>query len=146
MTDFQERFGKKIIQYFRRNAQFESLQRGHDVTFPEFIKYVLNAESIEHGHVDRHWTSYTNLCHPCSIDYDFIGKYELFGQDMQEVMSVTGLDKIVSFPKSTHRKGQPQTKSALKQYTSTISEQDTKDVCEKFKMDFLLFNYTCQSH
>ena len=93
MTTFQERFGKKIIQLFRNNAQFESLQRGHDVKFAEFVKYVVDVENIEHGQVDRHWTSYMDLCHPCSVDYDFVGKYETFSKDVNEVMSVTGLDQ-----------------------------------------------------
>ena len=130
MTDFQLKYGRKIARIFRNNPSSESLKRGHDITFPEFLKYVLSAEEIERGVVDRHWTSYTNLCNPCSIDYDFIGKYETFSRDVKEVFSMAKIDKVVTFPQTTHRKHAPQTKNVLSEHFATVSNKDTADICK----------------
>ena len=146
MTDFQLKFGRKITRLFRNNPTSESLKRGHDVTFPEFLKYVLNVEQIEHGKVDRHWTSYTDLCNPCSIDYDFIGKYETFSRDVKEVLSMAKIDRIVAFPRTTHRKQEPQTRNVLSEHFEAVSKEDTSNICKKFESDFLIFNYTCRSY
>ena len=47
-------------------------QENNGVTFPEFIHYYTDNESRR----DPHWQQYEKLCHPCSIDYDFIGHFE----------------------------------------------------------------------
>ena len=47
-------------------------QENNGVTFPEFIHYYTDTESSR----DTHWQQYEKLCHPCSIDYDFIGHFE----------------------------------------------------------------------
>ena len=146
MTDFQLKFGRKITRLFRNNPTSESLKRGHDVTFPEFLKYILNAEEIEHGKVDRHWTSYTDLCNPCSIDYDFIGKYETFSRDVKEVLSMARIDRIVAFPRTTHRKQEPQTRNVLSEHFEAVSKEDTSNICRKFESDFLIFNYSCRPY
>ena len=144
MSGFHIRFGRKIIKEFRENPALESLQKGHDVTFSEFIKYVLNAKEIEHGKVDRHWTSYTDLCHPCSAGYDFIGKYETFNEDVKNVMKLMNIDSMVSFPNTTHLRNLPPTNSVLNKYFNTITVQDALDICNHFQPDFLMFSYTCQ--
>lgn len=47
-------------------------QENNGVTFPEFIHYYTDNESRR----DPHWQQYEKLCHPCSIDYDFIGHFD----------------------------------------------------------------------
>ena len=84
-----------------------------------------------------------NLCNPCSIDYDFIGKYETFSRDVKEVLSMARIDRIVAFPRTTHRKQEPQTRSVLSEHFEAVSKEDTSNICRKFESDFLIFNYTC---
>ena len=43
------------------------------VKFQEFIQYLSNNMSR-----DQHWRKYEKLCHPCVINYDFIGHFETF--------------------------------------------------------------------
>uniref|UniRef100_A0A8D3DS09 Carbohydrate sulfotransferase n=1 Tax=Scophthalmus maximus TaxID=52904 RepID=A0A8D3DS09_SCOMX len=67
-------FGKPIISKYRANASSEALRTGNGVTFKEFVQYLLD------GHrpvgMDIHWEQANQLCNPCLIYYDFIGKFE----------------------------------------------------------------------
>ena len=66
-------FGRNIISRYRRDAKAESLAIGNDVTFPEFVTYLTDPQ-IRVNRVNEHWDQYYQLCHPCHIHYDFIGK------------------------------------------------------------------------
>jgi Sulfotransferase family len=41
-TYFTERYGRRIITKYRRNATEESLAFGHDVRLDEFVKYLID--------------------------------------------------------------------------------------------------------
>jgi len=32
--------------------------------------------------MDWHWDNYLNICGMCAVDYDFLGHYETFDQDL----------------------------------------------------------------
>ena len=75
---YQHRYGKYIISRYRQNASRESLVTGNDVTFPEFIKYIVAPRSMD----DEHWRPQHLLSFPCYINYTFIGKFETLHEDM----------------------------------------------------------------
>ncbi|XP_033746706.1 carbohydrate sulfotransferase 8-like [Pecten maximus] len=66
----------KILQHGKKPPTF----CGHDITFPQFIKYVIESEKTGE-HTDRHFTPIYEHCRPCQIPYDFIGKMETFAND-----------------------------------------------------------------
>ena len=70
-------YGRKIAQRYRSGSR---LYAGNDVTFTEFLHYVIDEHEAGRN-VDEHWDTYTNLCLPCSVQYDFIGKLESLQAD-----------------------------------------------------------------
>ncbi|XP_076449152.1 uncharacterized protein LOC143285641 [Babylonia areolata] len=73
---------KNIIQYSRNSWKKETIcNRG--VNFTEFLLYVTNERSIS---VNNHFGQQYTICHPCHIDYDFIGKLETFHEDATVVL------------------------------------------------------------
>ena len=62
-------YGKTIIRLFRKNATREALKQGNDVTFPEFISFVIY-QWKRRLRFDEHWKPITDTCLPCSIRWD----------------------------------------------------------------------------
>ena len=73
--------GRFIAQRFRSNASKESLMCGHDVTFPEFVKYVIYSQSTG-DHLNGHFIPSHDQCDMCTLPYRYIGHLETIKEDM----------------------------------------------------------------
>ena len=60
---------------------------GNDVTFREFVQYLIRYT----GRANVHWRSYKKLCHPCVLDYDFIGHLETYDQEIEHLLTMTDI-------------------------------------------------------
>ena len=76
------RTGKTIIKRFRHHALNRSLKCGYDVSFPEFVKYVLEEEYV----YDPHFIPIHKHCAFCKQKYDIIGKMETFREDISSIL------------------------------------------------------------
>ncbi|XP_033732831.1 carbohydrate sulfotransferase 11-like [Pecten maximus] len=87
--NFWIRVGTSIIRKYRELPKFRSLRCGDDVTFAEFVKYVIN---LSHGleSVDSHFVTITEHCRPCEIRYDVIGKMATFYNDTMFLIQTIG--------------------------------------------------------
>jgi len=72
--------GRRAIRLVRNNASKISLQCGHDLTFKEFIQYVVRAKT-KGLRIDTHFSSMHSHCHPCDLNISYIGKMETFNED-----------------------------------------------------------------
>lgn len=133
---FQSRFGRHIIKHYRQNASNESLTRGDDVTFKEFAAYLIGEEGV----LNEHWRPIYDLCHPCSISYDIIGKYETLVQDSEFILKQVGETRI-SFPRGP---GSSSTTSNLQKYFGTLQDDIISQLYNVYIMDFKLFGYNLQ--
>ena len=43
--------------------------------FEEFVQYVVHDAHRGYDQLDEHWKPQYDICHPCHINYDFIGHY-----------------------------------------------------------------------
>ncbi|KAL8570803.1 hypothetical protein ACOMHN_006953 [Nucella lapillus] len=81
------RDGRYIVQHFRKNPSSQSLACGHDVTFAEFVRYVLYLQK-RGGLRDAHFAPIHDQCHFCNVSYDYVGNLETLGQDMTYLLHV----------------------------------------------------------
>ena len=84
-TFFWKTTGRYIVSNFRPNASKHSLRCGHDVTFPEFIKYVIHSQETG-KHRDGHFVPIHDHCNICHRHYDFIGHLESFTEDVNYIL------------------------------------------------------------
>ncbi|XP_060086237.1 carbohydrate sulfotransferase 10-like [Ylistrum balloti] len=80
---FWSLIGKHIVKKFRNSSVSHNC--GHDVTFQEFLQYAVHSENT-HENQNNHIMSYWQLCSPCHVKYDVIGKMETFKNDTEYLL------------------------------------------------------------
>lgn len=135
---FRSRYGRHIIREYRINASEDSLMRGHDVTFREFVQYIIDPRTIARSVFNEHWRPMVDLCLPCTIQYNIIGKYESLMDDAWLVLEKARLSHMVSFPRSERPSS---TNSLVEEYTSQLTKEELLHLYHIYEMDFRLFDY-----
>jgi len=117
---------------------------GHDVTFKEFVQYVLETARRGYEHIDHHWRPQYNLCHPCHIKYDFIGHYETLHQDAEHVLrqiSRLSNNTDVQFPATDLDSRNRNSRGFLRKFYGDISSEDLRGLLQLYKSDYEIFGY-----
>ena len=103
-------------------------QTNFSISFEDFLHFLSGTHRIW----QEHWERFYQLCHPCYVDYDFIGHFENLGDEAAFVMKASGLDNTtVSFP--TYRPSN--TTSKLLQSFSKIDPNLIVKVADLYKID-----------
>ncbi|XP_062319597.1 carbohydrate sulfotransferase 11 [Osmerus eperlanus] len=139
-TAFHKRYGTKIVRRHRMDPQPEALERGNNVSFEEFVYYLVDPATQREEPFNEHWERVHSLCHPCLIHYNVVGKYETLEQDSRYVLQLAGVDSQVNFPSSA--KSTRTTEDMAAQFFHNISPFYQKKLYNLYRMDFLLFNYS----
>lgn len=102
-------WGRSAILKFRPNwaqtakqpiIQTVASPAGHDITFAEFVKFVVNLEKgIKIP--DPHLTSTRRACKPCSQHYNYVGRMETFKDDALYIMQRLGMNESIAILKDT---------------------------------------------
>ncbi|XP_051580960.1 carbohydrate sulfotransferase 8-like [Myxocyprinus asiaticus] len=135
-------FGKHIIAKYRVNASKEALKTGNGVTFQEFIKYLLDVRRPVG--MDIHWEPANQLCNPCHVEYDFIGKADTMGEDANLFLRSIGAPADLEYP--TLKDGNPKavrtSTEIMQYYFSNLTISERQRVYDFYYMDYLMFNYS----
>ncbi|KAG9272402.1 carbohydrate sulfotransferase 8-like [Astyanax mexicanus] len=135
-------FGKPIISRYRSNASQTALRTGEGVTFKEFIQYLLDVHRPVG--MDIHWEPVVQLCSPCLIDYDFIGKFETIEEEANFLLRRIGAPANLTFPSFKDRNpNAARTSSRITQeYFAGLNLTERQRTYDFFFMDYLMFNYS----
>lgn len=137
-TVYQLGIGTGIIRKYRPHPSESSLTNGNDVTIPEFVSYVIDEWKSGRRQLDVHWRPMVDLCLPCSIDYDIVGKFETLNHDVEFLLkkldesSIIKLFQLAKPPPST---------SSMKQFINQLSQQQLIDLFHVYEDDFRIFGY-----
>ncbi|XP_033100184.1 carbohydrate sulfotransferase 10-like [Anneissia japonica] len=130
---YQNTVNKRILAFFRIGGG----KKRNYATFREFVRMLI---SKQHYIADVHWSPMHSVCFPCSIDYDVIGQLEDIENESNYILRHVGAD--IEFPHSTgtHFTNSSSYEKVIKSY-ATIPRFDLLNLYQKYKYDFLLFDY-----
>lgn len=138
-TNVWKKYAKKVKRSvgLRLGANGSTIADNNgEITFQEFVTYLIDVSS-KGGRLNEHWRHYESLCHPCNINFDFIGHYETLEDDAPFVLHETGVDQFVSFP-PVHFTS---TKNDLQRYYSKVPREDIIRLQGIYRRDFEIFGY-----
>ncbi|XP_058977224.1 carbohydrate sulfotransferase 13-like [Musca domestica] len=136
---FQHRIGRQIVRGIRVDPSNHSLEYGDDVSFGEFVQYLLTPSlSLNNQSTyNEHWEPISRLCNPCVMKYNVIGKYETLLDDSALALYLTGAENV-TFP-SGHKPSN--TRSYLRKYFDPLPISAIRHLYEIYADDFKLFDY-----
>lgn len=141
LSAFKDKFLKGDPQYGRRyRSEIIKLYRPNDfqpggenwITFAEFIKFYSSER-----YRDPHWLQYEQICHPCLVNYDFIGRLETLEEDTALLLKLTGLDERINIPKINQHTDPHE----VLDYYSQVPPEYIIRIGEQYLNDFLMFGY-----
>ena len=137
-TFYRMSVGRTIIERYRKEPSERSLRTGHDVLFPEFVQYVID-EWRTGQLMDVHWRPMVDLCTPCHVHYDVVGKFETLKEDADFVLNSVNQTRVRGFP----RFHPAVSKSSAKLYVDQLTAQQLNAILfHVYKYDFELFDYS----
>lgn len=123
---------RKVIVKALRPKDFDP-DGENNVTFAEFVQFYSNDIRA----LNPHWQQYEDLCHPCVINYDFIGHLETLKEDAPLLLKMAGIEDRVTFPPI---RNSTNSNDIVKFYSTVPSKYITK-IAEIYRNDFELFGY-----
>ncbi|XP_041847763.1 carbohydrate sulfotransferase 8-like isoform X2 [Melanotaenia boesemani] len=135
-------FGTAIISKYRKNPSVKALKTGSGVMFKEFIQYLLDVHRPVG--MDIHWEQVNQLCHPCLIDYDLIGKFENMEEESNFLLRLIGAPSSFTLPSFKDRNPRDKRTSMeiTEKYFSQVSMLERQRVYDFYYMDYMMFNYS----
>ncbi|XP_065556395.1 carbohydrate sulfotransferase 11-like isoform X6 [Artemia franciscana] len=128
---FKQFYGTKIIEKYRPKATTEEIESGTP-TFPEFVDYLTDPETVSAPKIDAHWIQYHRLCHPCNIEQDYILRFESLKEDTDYLLSSRNLTKFVTYDYNP-----PATNSdKVKKFMQELRIEKILQLYEVFKFDY----------
>ena len=138
--EIREFHGREILKNFRPDASKSALEKLNDITFREFIEYLVTKGSNKTTRVmNWHWDNYVNICGMCAINYDFIGHYETFNQDLADFKEVAGLSPEEASRFNVYASNKSGTASSLLSYYSQIPIEWIDILGRLFRANFEMF-------
>lgn len=134
IKEYQLKYGVEIVKRYRKNP---GKTVGDDVTFSEFLRYLLD-EEVER--MNEHWMPIYNLCQPCAVRYDFIGSYERLNEDANYVLERVRAPPYIHFPER-QAWYKPVTPETLHYFLCNSPKGLLKELLPKYILDFSLFAY-----
>jgi len=133
----------QIVRQYRPPASV----RRYNVTFAEFVRYVLDEHAAGHF-LDGHWMPQNELCRVCQLRWDFIGHHETLHEDADyvvsklksRIMDVEQRRRVanITFPADS---GHPKSSDFLQRMYANVPAAHIKALYQMYADDYALFGF-----
>ncbi|XP_072014359.1 carbohydrate sulfotransferase 10-like [Amphiura filiformis] len=138
---------KMYLYVMKQNKEWLDLPCGNQSTWPAFVQFVSkpNAKfNYSNGFGGaQHWMPINELCLPCQINYDIIGKLETMDTDAKFILKKLGapeLERVVS--STAGHETNSSDADTQHTYMNELSVEDVNRLEQKYEKDFKLFGYS----
>ena len=138
-----------IIQKYETVNSIETKEKNHAVSFEGFLRYLVYGEGTDDQDqasrfYNKHWARFTDLCQPCSLNYNFVTHTETMVEDSRVI-----LDDYKEFSrgwpmKGAYKKTRLDHADYVKKLVSLyemVPEELMNDLYKFYEWDFRLFGY-----
>ncbi|RLU20365.1 hypothetical protein DMN91_006973 [Ooceraea biroi] len=132
---YYKRFGRRIALKYRQSSDSTKLEP----TFEEFLRFIANEK-----YFDEHWAPYYHTCNPCTVNYDYILKFETLERDQAFFIQDTNLSEYL-YDRNHLRNINPYgatTTETLREYIQEIPQSLLKEIYKVYESDYKLFDYS----
>ncbi|XP_053272615.1 carbohydrate sulfotransferase 12-like [Pleuronectes platessa] len=144
ISAFRDKFEDSKNDYYYKPLS-QHIQRLYDhtpypprITFYNFIQYLLDPQTEQNLPFDPHWRQMHRLCHPCLIQYDFIGHQETLQEDAEQLLNTLKLQNDIKFPPSYVNITTPE---YLSGWFRKVPLVERMKLYKLYETDFKLFGY-----
>ncbi|XP_077474587.1 carbohydrate sulfotransferase 12-like [Stigmatopora argus] len=141
--EFYRRFAKVMLRRYGNlptppDSVDKAFAMGVHPSFSHFIQYLLDPQTEKESPFNEHWQQVYRLCHPCQIQYDFVGHLETAEEDAEHLLRLLRVDNVVDFPASNRNL----TASDLESdWFNFVPLEVRKELYKLYEPDFRLFGY-----
>lgn len=141
--EFYRKFAVPMLRAYANRTSLpasvrEAFGAGLRVSFANFIQYLLDPRTERLAPFNEHWRQVHRLCHPCQIEYDFVGKLETLDRDAAQLLRLLGVDRRLHFPPSYRNR----TASSWEEgWFAQIPLAWRQQLYKLYEADFVLFGY-----
>ncbi|KAJ8364034.1 hypothetical protein SKAU_G00128650 [Synaphobranchus kaupii] len=142
--EFYKRFAVIMLRRYGNYSDppasvVDAFAAGIRPSFSHFVQYLLDSQTEKEMPFNEHWRQVYRLCHPCQINYDFIGKLETLDEDAEHLLRILRVDNIVQFPASNRNR----TVSSWEQdWFAKVPYELRRKLYKLYEADFKLFGYS----
>ena len=114
---------------------------GDFVTFKQFIQFVANHATLG-NYLNDHFSPYYDICRPCDIKYDFIGRIETMQIDSQfiikKLFGSSPVNTLLARRESTHG-------SEVRDMFQSLPKDLVNKLYFAFQPDFDMYGYSLEN-
>ncbi|XP_058013093.1 carbohydrate sulfotransferase 12 [Ahaetulla prasina] len=141
--EFYRRFAIPMLKLYSNYSSLptsvsEAFEGGFRVSFSDFIQYLLDPRTEKLAPFNEHWRQVYRLCHPCQIEYDFVGKLETLDEDATYLLQLLKVDHLLHFPPSYRNRT---ANSWEEDWFAKIPMAWRQRLYKLYEADFVLFGY-----
>lgn len=143
---FQRRYGGRIVRLYRKKTNGTMASREHpyhNVTFSEFVRFLTDDAVPCWMKFNPHWLSYTYLCQPCFIHYNYIIRQEALDDEMAYLWPRLYDEKKVKVDEVLFKRnaGDKRSRDILEKYMTQLSKEEKRRLFKLYESDFKMFDY-----
>ena len=130
---------ERLLSAYRARNPHGIFKKWKRLSFRKFLNLILDKPDEKSN---LHFVSFSRMCHPCVINYDFIGLLDNYERDMRQILRSVGAENAVILPKRnqtgyTHKK----TGEVLKRYLKDVPKATIQKIYERYYLDYYIFGF-----